>query len=155
MKKLALLAGALCAFLLATPVYAQLTGAPILNSIGNNLADVGGYSVVTGTNTVLVRDAESGRTLFVMKEVNQQTITLSSVVASLRTLTPEQKDRLLRHIAMFNISSAVGTLWLDQSTGQVTMQHHLNPRLVSQAGLVNTAVRFGDAVRAEQVRLLQ
>ncbi len=155
MKNILLTAAALFTFLLVAPVHAQLTGPSVLSFIGDSFARQSGYSIVSGTNTVLVKDVESGRTLFVVKDVNQQTITLSSVVASLRQLSPESRDRMLKQISQYNFSSAVGTLWYDNATGEVTMEHHLNPRLVSSANIVSVANRFGDAVRAEKTVLAQ
>lgn len=155
MKMFTIAAMALFALLIANPANAQSTGASVLHEIGESMTTHPEYSAVMGTNTVLIKDVVTGNTLFVVKEMNAQTITLSSVVATLHSMTPDRKAQLMRRISQFNFSSAVGTLWYDNASGTVTMEHNLNPKMVSQNGMSNVAVRFGDAVRAQQMALLQ
>ncbi|MBS1912992.1 MAG: hypothetical protein JST22_13480 [Bacteroidetes bacterium] len=155
MKMFMTAAMAFIALIVAVPAHAQSTGASLLHEIGDNMTSHPEYTAVVGTNTVLIKDVTTGATLFVVKETNAQTITLSSVVATVHSLTPDSRARLLRRISQFNFSSPVGTLWYDNASGNVTMEHHLNPRMVSQSGIMNVAVRFGDAVRAQQIALLQ
>jgi len=154
MKKIMLAAAALVTFLTASASHAQLTGPSVLNSIGDNCSRYG-YSVESGSNTVVMKDASTGTMVFTVSQVNSQTITLRGVVASMRNLTPEQRTQLQRRIALFNYSSHVGTLWLDNATGEVTMEHHLNPRHLSPSTMATIATSFGDVARAEGQILMQ
>jgi hypothetical protein len=153
MKKLVLAAAALVSFLSASTSNAQLTGPSALNIIRDDFSN-NGYTVESGSNSMLMKDA-SGNIIFSVSQVNPQTVTLTSVVARTRKLTSEQESMLQRKIAHFNISSSVGTLWLDNATGEVTMEHHLNPRFVSPATMAKIAANFGDLVRTEEQVLMQ
>src|SRR4051812_44759572 len=153
MKKLVLAAAALVSFFFATASHAQLTGPSALNAIRDDFSN-NGYTVEAGSNSVLMKDA-SGNTIFTVSQVNPQTITLSSVIAHLHQLSAEQRTQLQRRIAFFNYSSSVGTLWYNTATGEVTMEHHLNPRFVSPATMVKVAASFGDMVRTEEQVLMQ
>lgn len=153
MKKIMLAAVALVTFLAASASHAQLTGPSVLNTIGDNFSR-NGYTVESGSNIVVMKDA-SGAMVFTVSQVNQQTITLKGVVASMRNLTPEQRTQLQRKIALFNYSSHVGTLWLDNATGDVTMEHHLNPRHLSPSTMATIAASFGDVARTEGEILMQ
>jgi hypothetical protein len=153
MKKLALAAAALVCFLSASASHAQLTGPSALNVIRDDFSS-NGYTVEAGANSMLMKDA-SGNLVFTVSQVNPQTVTLSSVVARLRKLTAEERTLLQQKIAFFNFSSSVGTLWFNNATGEVTMEHHLNPRYVSPATMAKIAASFGDMVRTEEQILMQ
>ena len=153
MKKLVLAAAALVSFLSVSTSSAQLTGPSALNVIRDDFSS-NGYTVEAGSNSMLMKDA-SGHVIFTVSQVNPQTVTLSSVVARMRKLSTEERARLQQKIAYFNYSSAVGTLWFDNTTGEVTMEHHLNPRFVSPATMAKIAANFGDMVRSEERILMQ
>jgi len=140
-------------FLAASAGYAQLTGPSALSAIRDDFSS-NGYTVEQGSNTVMMKDA-AGNIVFTVYQVNSQTVTLTSVVAHLKKLSAEQRAKLQRRIAYFNYSSPVGTLWFDNATGDVTMEHHLNPRYVSPATMVTVAASFGDMVRTQERYLMQ
>lgn len=153
MKKLVLAAAALVSFLSVSTSSAQLTGPSALNVIRDDFSS-NGYTVEAGSNSMRMKDA-SGHLVFTVSQVNPQTVTLTSVVARMRKLNAEERNRLQQQIAFFNFSSSVGTLWFDNSTGEVTMEHHLNPRFVSPASIAKIAASFGDMVRTEEQILMQ
>lgn len=150
MKKSVLAAALFVAFIVAAPAHAQLTGASVLHAISENFQHLDGYAVVTGPNSVKLNESATGRTVFEVREDNAQTITLSSVVMNARSLSGDRRERMLKSIAMFNFSSPVGTLWMEDATGDVTLVHHLNPRFVSPSNIVSVAMMFGDMVRTEK-----
>ncbi len=153
MKKLVLTIAAL-AGLLVTECQAQLTGPSSIAYIHDG-TKTGSYKVERDAHSVTFRDAMTGAEVFKASEVNAQTVTLVGFVASLRNLSPEQKEQLLKKVAFYNFSSPVGTLLVDSETGDITMEHHLNPRHVSPSSMATVASRFGDAVRSESQSLLQ
>ncbi len=153
MMKSILATAAIAAFL-ATPAFAQ-TGPSLLTSLRDDLAKQTTFKVELQSNAVTLKDNRTGSEVFTMREMNPQTVTLSGVVTSLEKVAPERKQEVMQKIAQFNVSSPVGTMVVDNKTGEVTMHHHLNSRLVSRSGMVNVATRFGDAVREEATVLLQ
>lgn len=155
MKKLMLAVSAFVALVAAAPGYAQFTGPTVIDQVRNDFNRQERYSVEKSKGTIVLRDASTGEELFTLSEVDAQTVTLSSVIAKLDHLSPERKHEVLQRIAFFNFSSPVGTLGYDNSTGTVTMEHHLNPRQVSASSIATVAVRFGDVARAEANNLAQ
>jgi hypothetical protein len=149
-----MVAAAFLALLVTSSVHAQLTGPSTLGLLRDDLAKQTNFKVELATNGVTLKDAKTGREIFTVRQVSSQTVTLSGVVASLDKVAPAQRQEVLRRIALFNFSSPVGTLEVDNS-GKVTMYHHLSSRLVSRAGMVDVASRFGDAMREEAKVLLQ
>lgn len=149
-----LIAAAFLALLVTSSVHAQLTGPSALGMLRDDLAKQTNFKVDLVTNGVALKDAGTGKEVFTVRQMNSQTVTLSGFVVSLDKVSPERKQEVLRRIALFNFSSAVGTLEVDNN-GRVTMYHHLSSRLVSRAGMVDVASRFGDAMREEAKVLLQ
>ncbi|MDB5034473.1 MAG: hypothetical protein JWQ98_1714 [Chlorobi bacterium] len=153
MKKFLPASVALILFLLATPGFAQLTGPSLLGKIRDNLNKQTSYKVSLANDAIIMTDARSGVTVCTVRQESSQKITLSCVVARLKGLSAEKRQQLQRKIALFNFSSAVGTLWYDSRTGEVTMEHFLNPRQVSPVSMASVAARFGETYRAEVASL--
>lgn len=149
MKKFLLSIAALVSIIAATPGYAQFTGPSILDKVRDNLSQQKAFKVESTNKTVLLRDAATGAELFTVSEIDAQTVTLSGVVGKLDKMSSERRDAVMQRIAYFNFSSGVGTLGYNKSTGEVTMQHHLNPRYVSPANIAHVASSFGDVARTE------
>jgi hypothetical protein len=139
----------------ATPSHAQLTGPSLISQMRADLSQHKNYKVEAHDNTVSLRDAATGAEVLTVSQVDAQQVTITGVVAKLNKLSAARKHDIQQRIDYFNFSSAVGTLDMDNKTGQVTMEHHLNPRYVSASSIVNVAMRFSDVVRAESEVLAQ
>ncbi|MEO5929391.1 MAG: hypothetical protein ABIR47_05630 [Candidatus Kapaibacterium sp.] len=153
MKKLLLAPVALIMFLLATPGFAQLTGPSLLGKIRDNLNKQTSYKVSLVNDAIVMTDAHTGVRVCTVRQESSQKITLSCVVTRLDGVSAEKKQRIQRKIALFNFSSAVGTLWYDSRTGEVILEHFLNPRQVSPVNMASVAARFGETYRAQAATL--
>ncbi len=153
MKKTLLAVAALVA--LATPGYAQFTGPSVIDQVRNDINQQQNFKVEKIDRSMLLRDASTGAEVLTVSEVDAQTVTLHRVIGKISDLSPERKSAIMQRIAFFNFSSPVGTLGVNNATGVVTMEHHLNPRQVSTSNIVNVAVRFGDVAKAESTLLAQ
>lgn len=135
-----------------TSLFAQSTGQSPLAAVRDAFSGRSEYRVDERPHQLVFSDAASGAELFRLSETTTGTLTLSGSVPNVNGTAAVALDE---KISWFNCSSAVGTMWMDQKTGQVTMLHHLNPQLVSRSGLANVADRFGEAVRSETKMLTQ
>lgn len=138
-----------------TSLFAQSTGESSLASVREAFAGRTEYRIDERPHELVFRDAASGAEVFTLSETTTGTLTLSGSVQGLNGTMAVTPSTLDERISWFNCSSAVGTMWIDQRTGAVTMLHHLNPQLVSRNGLANVADRFGEAVRSETRTLTQ
>ena len=67
-------------------------------------------------------------------------------VAELGKLAPEIRQKVMKQIALFNFSSTVGTLHVDENTGEVTLRHNVNPRMVPAAAIAQVATQFTNSI---------
>jgi hypothetical protein len=56
-------------------------------------------------------------------------------------------------MATFNFSSPVGTLLLDEKTGALRMEHHLNPQSMNMETVAQVVLLFGQVADAESREL--
>lgn len=155
MKKLIFAGTVMAGLFFASSAFAQLTGPSLLQAVSNDLSRLPDTRVEQRGNSLVLRDSRTNAEIFTVSESGAQIVTLSGVVGDIGTMSSERKQMVEQHLAYFNYSSAVGTIALDNQSGQVTMYHHLNARLVSPANIVNVAQHFTDAMRAETVVFVQ
>jgi hypothetical protein len=144
MKILVFAATLVAASLLAGPAQAQTTGPTLMKKLLVQIKAQPTFEVSTAGDQIVVSDRKTGDNVFSLREINSQTVTMTGSVGRLG-----ERDDLRQHIAMFNFSSSVGTLYVDEKTGEVTIQHHLNPRLVSVTAMADAANRFGQVARMQ------
>lgn len=152
MKKL-LLAAVLALPFAAIPAAAQLTGPSLINRVSMDLKKQTTYRVETREGKLYLVDG-AGTPVVAMEENSRQTVIISGTVADLSHLSAESKNRAMAHIALFNFSSPVGTLSVDEA-GRVTMMHRLNSKVVSTGAIAQVAELCGDVVRQESQTLMQ
>lgn len=153
MKNL-LLAAVLTLPLGAIPAAAQLTGPTLLNRVSIDLQNQSAYRINMQKDKLFLLDG-TGAPVVSMEQNNRNTVTISGAVADLSGLPAANKSRAMARIALFNFSSPVGTLSLDEATGRVTMVHYLNSGLVSTATIAQVAQLCGDVVKQEAATLAQ
>jgi hypothetical protein len=98
-------------------------------------------------------DAATGREICMLRQVNPRQVIITGTVANLSNLSRDERSAAMRKIALFNFSSSVGTLWFDERTGDVCMEHKINPQLVSIPSIARVASLFGSTVRSQTVML--
>ncbi len=153
MKKL-LLAALLTLPLCASGALAQLTGPSLLNRVSIDL-DKQHYRVDVRGDRILLVDGKTGATVAAVEQTNRQTVTITGAVADLSRLTAASRKNAMARIALFNFSSPVGTLTVDEKSGKVTMVHHLNAGMVPSATIAQVAELCGDVIRQESRTLAQ
>lgn len=144
MKILVFAATLIAASLLAGPAQAQTTGPSLMKKLLVQIKAQPLFEVSTAGDQIVVSDRKTGDKVFSLREVNPQTVTLSGVVGRLG-----EREDLRQHIAMFNFSSSVGTLYVNESTGEVTIEHRLNPMQVSVPAMADAANLFGQVARTQ------
>lgn len=156
MKLFIALAAVVLLSLSAAPLQAQTTGPAVINQIRAHLEKSQSFTVRLGEqNRMSLLDAGSGSEIVWLEEVDAQQVTLGGTVVRISDLTPQQQSRVRARIAFFNFSSPVGTLTLNEGTGVVTMEHHLNPRLVPVPAMADAARIFAQVARSQSRSLLQ
>jgi hypothetical protein len=156
MKQFSLIAAIVALSFLAVPAFAQVTGGTILRSLADQLdRQSSGYRTELESDGLHLRDASTVNEVLAVHQIGGQQVTISGVVASLNKLSPDVRRQTLRRIALFNFSSPVGTLVVDAKTGEVTMEHNLNPRQVSIPAMAQVATMFGKTIRRQSNALLQ
>lgn len=128
----------------------QTTGPTILDHIREDFSHRSEYRVRQDLGRVVISDAMSGKELFTVSSLSRNAISIEGSVA--RGMTPTFMRTAGDHIAHFNCSAPVGTL-IVATSGDILLQHYVNPELVPAAAIVNLAQRFGDAVRTESLNL--
>jgi len=131
----------LCA---AIPAVSQVTGAPVLRGIYDQLSHQTFYKVEMNGDAVVLRDRSTGAEVVSVRENNPQEVTVSGVVGNLGDVSDDFRQTAMSRMALFNFSSPVGTLMFDQGSGSVVMYHFLNPRYVPVSSMARIALLCGD-----------
>jgi hypothetical protein len=132
---------------------AQVTGPDLLRGVSDRLGSEKVYRVEVSNDGIRLTDPATGREVLSMRQVNSQQLSISGTIGQLAELSSDVRTKLLERIALFNFSSAVGTIVLDEESGEIRMHHNVNPRLVTPSSIAHVASRFGDSV-VEQSRVL-
>lgn len=156
MKTKQILFAAVAAILLsASPMAAQLTSNPLEPGFYNYMQEF--YRGVSGDyRPMLIND----RTMLLGSTVDKggvmidydspRQITLSAIVTKIRSVNAASKLMTYSRIADHNFSSAVGTLYFDESSGLVTMRHYVNPALTERPLMGSVVTRFTEELREQR-----
>lgn len=140
---------------LAIPSTAQTTGASVMSSLGESLRHhLSQYQIEGTRDHIRIIDRATGVEVLSVREVSATDVAITAVIGTWPGMSRDRRDQVKESIALFNYSSAVGTLWLDDRTGTVMMSHSLNPRSVPIQQLVKVATMCSQAAR-EQTQSLQ
>ena len=99
-------------------------------------------------------DASSGSVVCSIRQVNDQQVSLTSVVARLNSLPADKRKGVEQQISDFNMNSSVGVMTL-QPAGDLTLEHKLNPQANNPETMAKTAVLFGDKVRQQSQKFAE
>src|SRR5688500_10336135 len=106
-----------------TSAFAQFASSPIEPGYHDYLRSRKGTAVQVVTDTKMLVNGVTA------EWVSQNQVTLSAVVVELKGTNDEAREMIASEIANYNVSSAVGTLSVEN--GVVRMTHFVNPRFVS------------------------
>ena len=102
------------------------------------------YKVDQFDRYLAVTDVYSGAEVFRVVVLADEIVSLQGAVGT--SIPTARLEGALDHVAHFNCSAAVGTLTVN-AEGVVTMQHYVNPQIVSPTSIANLAQRFGDSIQ--------
>lgn len=141
---------------LTLPCFAQSTGANVMSVLGDNLRrELAQYHVEGSRDIIRVLDRQSGAEVMSVRELGPQDVTITATVGVYPGLTSATRASIAERIALFNFSSSVGTLELDERTGMLFMSHHLNPTAVSMSQMVHVASLCGEVAREQSRTMLR
>ena len=101
---------------------------------------------------IVLLDGASGSELGTIRTVGADQMSLSGTVGNVGPVSGEAKNRVQQQINEFNESSSVGTLKLQEATGDVTLEHKIDPRRSSADEIAKVAVTFSEKVRQQTAR---
>jgi hypothetical protein len=101
-----------------------------------------------GADAITVHTRTNGRELCAVRFVEPQVVTISRSITTL-DLRSAAAVHVMRAMATFNFSSPVGTLLLDEKTGALRMEHHLNPQSMSMESVAQVVLMFGEVADTE------
>ena len=156
MKPRQFLLAALAAMVLViSPSAAQLSSSPLEPGFYNYMREL--YrGVPSEYRPMLVNDRlmligssiDKGGTM--VEYLSPRQVALSAIVTKVRRVTPGSVLTTYRRVSDFNSSSAVGTLYFDESSGLVTMRHNLNPSMVARPSMASVVTRFAEELREQR-----
>jgi hypothetical protein len=113
------------------------------------LGDRPAYGVESDGSSIVLTDVASGMAACTIRQTDARTVTMSATIARLPLTSSKQVQRAIEQIGDFNVNSSVGTLSLDDRTGEVRMEHYVNSSLVPSSSVAQVAIRFADIARKE------
>lgn len=132
---------------------AQQTGGLTADNLYQFLSRQGTVTAkMAGHDGVTVLAKANGSELCSVRFTGPQVVTISRSIAKV-DLRSAAAARVIRAMSTFNISAPVGTLLLDEKTGALRMEHHLNPQSVSMESMAQIVVLFGE-VANDETRLM-
>ena len=137
----------LCAWIPAAASYLSINA--LLDSLHGALGDRPAYAVESSDNSIVLTDVASGMAACTIRQSDAKTVTMSATIARLPLGSQKQVQRAIDQIVDFNVNSSVGTLSLNNRTGEVRMEHYVNSSLVPSSSVAQVAIRFADVARTE------
>lgn len=111
-----------------------------------------GYRAEMRNDHIVLLDGASGTELGTIRTVGADQMTLSGIVGNVGPVAGEAKSRVQQQIDEFNESSSVGTLRLQEATGDLTLEHKIDPRRSSADEIAKVAVTFSDKARQQSAK---
>lgn len=127
---------AAAALLSSITLSAQLTSSPLEPGLYNQMQFDGAHVTLIDDSTMRYWDVT------IQWESSEQ-ITLSAEIAQLQPTT----DAVEARIADYNVGGAVGTLRIEERSGTILLEHHLNPRLSNTAQIASAVEYFESNAR--------
>ncbi len=139
-----------CAWIPAAASYLAINS--LLDSLHGALGQQPIYSIEADGNQIVLTHIASGMASCTIRQADAQTVTLSASIARLPLGSQKQLERVAEQISDFNVSSPIGTLRLDEHTGEIRMEHYVNAAIAPSSAVASVAVRFADVAREQSAR---
>lgn len=108
------------------------------------------YMAVEQGDQVVLRDQTSGTEVAVIRQLSDQEVMIQGRVASLNALSAAEKEEVQRRVSEYNTSgSSVGTLSYNEASGELLLEHRVNPQQNSAKEMAAVVVRFSDEARRQ------
>ncbi len=111
-----------------------------------------GHRAEMRADHIVLLDGASGSELGTIRAVGSDQMSISGIVANVGNVSGEAKARVQQQIDEFNLTSSVGTLKLQEATGDITLEHNVDPRRSNADQIAGVAVSFGDKARQQSSR---
>ena len=131
-------------------VEVQLHGAPLISSLFTALPQDGACRFENLSRAILALDGGTGEHIYTISHPDRDCLRFHALLLRLQAPSVMLRNRLYMEIDRFNRSASVGTIYFDEPTGQLSLQHNVDPGHVGVRAMVDVARRFGDAVFAER-----
>jgi hypothetical protein len=122
-------------------IYGSLT-----NALGNSS---GGYQAVMRADHIVLIDAASGSELGTIRKIADNQINLSGIVGNVGPVSGDIREKVMSRINEFNDRSGLGTLKLQEATGDVVLEHKVDPQRTSADDIAKLAVKFSEKARQQ------
>lgn len=131
----------------------HLHGAPLIGSLYGELLTLGGHRFENLSTAINVSDVETGERIYTIAHPDRGFLVLHGTLMRPTAASASLRNRIRLEVDRFNDSAPVGTMYYDESRGEVTIAHHLNPDKCSIPLLAAVSDRFGSMVRSQRARL--
>lgn len=101
-----------------------------------------------GRDRVTIHSQHGGAEVCSVRFEQPQVVTITQPIARL-DIRSQAAARVMSAMATFNFSSPVGTLLLDDATGMLRMEHHLNPYAMNVETMASVVLLFGQVAENE------
>lgn len=149
MKNITAIAAVVLLVVASATAQAQVTGPTAISGVYDQLRKQTTYAVEMRGEQVVLRDRDNGKEIVSLQQVSPQCVKVMGEVGNIQHAG--SATQTLARISQMNCSSRVGTWSLDKGSGNITMYHYLNPRLLSAPAIANTALLCCDALRHTQL----
>ena len=159
LRNVALLA-LMAALALPDAADAQLVSTPLEPGVYTYLREIvdrspDRYSLTLVSSRLLRLQTVHSNALTVVEYVADNQVLISGVIARAGALDAGTRERIDRRISDYNIGAAVGTLRLDEESGEITLEHRVNPRLVGPACIARVIMLVSEAIARQQIGLAE
>lgn len=131
---------------------AQTAGSSSLEQVGYMLKQSYGFSLNSNGSVLTLRSLSATNDVITLTQAAHNNLVFQTVLGDLSTM-PKAKQSLLREtISFMNTSLPIGTITVGKS-GQVAMEHSVNPGFVSPAGMTVLVARFSAEASRRRAQL--
>jgi hypothetical protein len=139
---------------------AQLVSTPLEPGVYTCLREIidrspESYSLKLVSSHLLRLQIAHSNAVIIVEYVADNQVMISGVVARLGAHDAGTRERIGSRVADYNVGAAVGTLRLDATSGEISLEHRVNPRLVGPAAIARVIMLVGDAIVRQQTSLAE
>lgn len=131
---------------------AQTAGASSLEQIGYMLKPSYAFSLNAGGSVLTLRSLASTDDVITLTRANHNDMLLQTVLGDLSALPKAQQGVVRETIGFMNTTLSIGTITIGKS-GQIAMEHHLNPGFVSPTEMTFIVARFSAEASRRRAQL--